>query len=166
MSIIEKALLFATEKHEGQVRKVSKQPYIFHPLHVAELLRKYKTSKNIESLVAACLLHDVQEDCDVSNEEIRTLFGDLVANLTDELTSDDEKIKSFGKTNYLCLKLVTLSSYGLTLKLVDRLSNVMDHPTESYKKSTIEIIRYLRTNRKLNRTQNSIIVDILLECIQ
>jgi guanosine-3',5'-bis(diphosphate) 3'-pyrophosphohydrolase len=165
MNIIDDALKFATEQHQGQFRRKTGKEYITHPIHVAELLRKYKTSKNIESLVSVCLLHDVQEDCEVSNDEIRTRFGDLIANLVDEMTSDDEQIKIIGKTNYLMLKLVSMSSYGLTIKLVDRLSNVMDCPSDNYKKSTIQIIQYLRQNRNMNKTQSTICLDILLECI-
>lgn len=165
MNIVDIALQFATEKHEGQFRKVSGEKYINHPIHVAELCRKYKPSSNLNSLVTACLLHDVVEDCGVSIEEIRSKFGDLTANLVDELTSDEEQIKVLGKTTYLSLKMVNISSYGLTLKLLDRLSNVMDNPTESYKKSTIEILKYVRNVRGLNKTQNAIVVDILLECV-
>lgn len=165
MNIIDEALKYATEKHQGQFRRKTGKEYITHPIHVGELLRKYKTSKNIESLVSACLLHDVQEDCDVSNDELRARFGNLIANLVDELTSDEKQIKIIGKTNYLMLKLVSMSSYGLTIKLVDRLSNLMDYPTDNYKKSTIQIIQYLRQNRNMNKTQSSIALDILLECI-
>jgi (p)ppGpp synthase/HD superfamily hydrolase len=165
MNIIDKALQFATEKHEGQVRKVSGEKYITHPIFVAELCRKYKTSKNLDSLIVSCLLHDVVEDCGVTIDEIRSTFGDLTANIVDELTTDVEQVKVLGKTTYLAIKMVNMSSYGLTLKLLDRLSNVMDNPTESYKKSTIDIIQYVKNVRGLNKTQTAIALDIILECI-
>ncbi len=165
MNIVDEALKFAAKQHDGQFRKVSGEKYITHPMHVAELCRKYKTSKNLDSLISACLLHDTVEDCGVSIEQIRQQFGDLTANIVNELTSDEEQIKILGKTTYLSIKMVNISSYGLTLKLLDRLSNVMDNPTESYRKSTIDIIQYVKNVRGLNKTQTAIALDILLECI-
>ena len=165
MNIVDVALQFAAEKHQGQFRKVSGEQYITHPIHVAELCRKYKQSRNLDSLLVACLLHDVVEDCGVTIDEIRTTFGNLTANIVDELTSNEEQIKLLGKTTYLSLKMVNMSSYGLTLKLLDRLSNVLDNPTDKYKKSTIEIVQYVKNVRGFNKTQNAIVVDILLECL-
>lgn len=163
--MLNKAIEFARLKHLGQVRKVSKEPYINHPLHVLELLLKYKTSKNIEVLSIVAVLHDTVEDTNTTLQEITTEFGSFVASLVEELTSNESAINEIGKNEYLKIKLLNLSSYALTLKLLDRLSNISDHPSQKYKSDTIELLKYINQHRDLNKTQSKIIIDILLLCI-
>jgi (p)ppGpp synthase/HD superfamily hydrolase len=76
---------FARAAHEavGQRRKYSGEPYIVHPIAVAELV---KTVPHSPEMVAAALLHDVVEDTKVGLDEIRAEFGDRVAELVDWLT--------------------------------------------------------------------------------
>ena len=166
---LEKAILFATEKHAGQVRKGDGRPYVMHPISVMQHLYKYKKSKNIFVLMIACLLHDCKEDCDVTIEEIADKFGYNVASLVMELTSDPEKVKSEGKKQYLTAKMIAMSSYALVIKLCDRLDNIQDMHSmnENFiKKYTIEtkyIIDNLVENRKLSSTHKRIIKDISKE---
>lgn len=54
-------LRFATEAHKGQVRKMSEEPYINHPVRIAERMQTLDGSP--ETAIAAALLHDVLEDC-------------------------------------------------------------------------------------------------------
>ena len=63
-----KAVTFATEAHKGQMRKRSAIPYIYHPLNLA----CHALSMNItdDAVIAACLLHDVVEDCGVTYDEL------------------------------------------------------------------------------------------------
>jgi (p)ppGpp synthase/HD superfamily hydrolase len=164
MCIVEMALEFATTKHFGQVRKVTGNPYISHPIHVAGLLPKYKTSKRMDELKVACLLHDTIEDTDTTLSEITSLFGSFVASLVEELTSDNKEIKRVGKVVYLKNKMVGMSSYGLTLKLLDRLSNISDAPKPSYVEDTIDMMKFIFENRKINATQARIMTDILTIC--
>ena len=163
--MILKALKFAEDKHEGQYRKGSGKPYVTHPIMVSYLLAKYKQSKHLEELIVAAILHDTLEDTDTDFIELASEFTPLVASLVLELTSDDEMIKKIGKNNYLCIKTVGMSSYGLVLKLVDRLNNISDNPKESYIKDTIKMMAYLKMKRKLSKTHKRIVDDILLECI-
>jgi len=164
--LVLKALKFAQKKHANQFRRVSGAEYVTHPIAVSYLLASYKRSKNIDALLSAALLHDTVEDTDATIEEIRELFGDLVTNLVSELTSDPEEIKRLGKNEYLKLKLVQMSSYALTIKLVDRLSNIIDSPKKSYVKDTLDLLIYLEKDRTLNRTQQIICSDINLECVK
>ncbi len=160
-NMIVKAILFASEKHNGQIRRESGLPYVTHPIIVSELLRKYKTSKKLETLIVASLLHDILEDTETDFVEIATAFSPMVASLVLELTSDNEEIQRIGKNEYLKRKLLGLSSYGLVIKLVDRLSNVLDNPTEKYKKATIELMDFIANERKLSKTHKKIVKDIL-----
>jgi (p)ppGpp synthase/HD superfamily hydrolase len=79
------ALAFATAAHGsiGQTRKYTGEPYIVHPIAVAEIV---KTVPHTPQMVAAALMHDVVEDTPVSIDEIRAAFGEEVAMLVDWLT--------------------------------------------------------------------------------
>lgn len=152
------ALQFATAKHSGQFRKVSNEPYITHPLRVSYLLASFKgSSKHMDELLAAALLHDTLEDTDTSFEELASKFGELVATMVFELTSDETEIAVIGKKEYLKKKMVGMSSYSLTIKLVDRLANIMDNPTQKTIDDTKEILKHLTNKRILTPTQYAII---------
>jgi (p)ppGpp synthase/HD superfamily hydrolase len=163
-AMILKAIKFATEKHEGQIRKGSGEPYIVHPIMVSYILAQYKQSKNIEELVCAALLHDTLEDTDTTFDEIVNEFTPLVASLVMELTSDENLIKQIGKNEYLKIKLCGISNYGLILKLADRLGNISDNPSDQMLNDTIELIAHIRKNRKLTVSQSSIVMDIVDKC--
>ncbi len=166
--MFEKALEFALQKHKGQKRKWNNIPYYRHPISVAKNIETYKKSKNIELLMTAALLHDTVEDCeDVSLQEIAEKFGYYVAALVDELTSNEWEIKKLGKTEYLKNKMAKMSSYGLVIKLSDRLDNVKDLSTTSetfqkkYTKETLEILNHLQSwARKLTLTHKKLIEEI------
>lgn len=164
MNLVFQALKFATKAHEGQTRKMSGNEYITHPIKVSYLLASYKTkSKNYNHLLAAALLHDTIEDCEVTHEDIKENFGELVASIVRELTNDSNEIKKIGKLEYMKKKMIGMSSYSLTIKLVDRLANITDLPTEKMKKDTNEIISYLESKRNLTKTQLKIVEDIKRE---
>ena len=160
--LVVQAIQFASEKHKGQVRRGSGLPYVTHPIIVSEFIRKYKgNSINIESLIVAALLHDTLEDTNTNYHEIERLFGTLVASLVFELTSDEIAIQKMGKNEYLMQKMVTMSSYGLVCKLCDRLSNIIDGPSDKYLKDTRVMLEYIYINRAdITETQKNILMDI------
>lgn len=84
-----KAVSFAAKHHGKQTRKHTGEPYILHPLAVAQ-----SVGTDTDVIVAA-LLHDVVEDCGVSLEEVRKEFGMFVSMvvriLTDVYTAKDYK---------------------------------------------------------------------------
>ncbi len=166
--MFEKALEFALEKHKGQYRKNTHIPYYWHPINVAKNIEEFKASKNIELLMTAALLHDTVEDCkNVTLEKIAKKFGYMVASLVDELTSNEKEITKIGKTEYLKNKMTKLSSYGLVIKLSDRLDNVrsLKETTkqfqEKYTKETKDILDHLESwVRKLTQTHKKLIEKI------
>lgn len=159
-----KALHFGETKHKGQIRKGSKLPYFTHPLRVADRVSHFKTSKNLENLLCAALLHDTLEDTETSYEEIETEFNPMIASIVKELTSDDVILKQMGKNEYLKQKMVQLSSYGLFLKLVDRLDNICDAPREKYVHDTVDMMGYIRKNAHITASQDRVITAILKKC--
>ncbi|HEY4668450.1 MAG TPA: bifunctional (p)ppGpp synthetase/guanosine-3',5'-bis(diphosphate) 3'-pyrophosphohydrolase [Tepidiformaceae bacterium] len=82
LEIVRQAYEFAAECHEGQLRRTG-DPYITHPLEVTEMVAALELDHHA---LAAAFLHDVQEDCGISNDEIRRRFGPEVARLVDGLT--------------------------------------------------------------------------------
>jgi GTP pyrophosphokinase len=82
VALIEKAYHFATECHDGQTR-VSGEPYVEHPFQTALFLADLHLDF---TTIAAALLHDVIEDCDITYEEVSERFGEDVAKLVDGVT--------------------------------------------------------------------------------
>lgn len=162
-----KALNFTATKHNGQVRRGSNLPYVIHPIIVYHLLTQYKpNSKHLEELQIASLLHDTLEDTECTYIEIEREFGPLVASIVMELTSDEVEIKKIGKNEYLKKKMVKMSKYSFIVKLVDRYSNILDNPTKKYVKNTLELMDFLKKNRKdITKRQLVIIKDIETMCL-
>lgn len=161
----DRALDVAITAHINQTRKDG-SPYIMHPVEVAKILREVKQSHRISELIAAAYLHDTVEDAPMKLETIKERFGDLVANLVGELTSDPKQIRKLGKTQYLINKMLTMSNWGLVIKLADRVHNTADltnAPLEfriKYRKETKNILKALKENRKLSITQQKLVKRI------
>lgn len=127
----ESALLFATEKHKNQVRKFNGEPYVTHPIRVANTVKEFTSD---ERIIVTALLHDTIEDTDATREEIETNFGVEVANMVCALSNDKVELKRLGKTAYLTEKMNSLSDSELLVKLADRLDNIRDlsHDNETW----------------------------------
>lgn len=83
VDIITKAFNFAKQAHKG-VRRRSGEPYIMHPIAVAQIACE-EIGLGSTSICAA-LLHDVEEDTDYTNEDLCNLFGQKVANIVEGVT--------------------------------------------------------------------------------
>lgn len=81
--IITKAFNFARQAHRG-VRRLSGEPYIMHPIAVAQIACE-EIGLGSTSICCA-LLHDVVEDTDYTVEDLRNIFGDKIAQIVDGLT--------------------------------------------------------------------------------
>src|SRR5580704_17095032 len=86
VSMIRKAWEFCVQHHEGQMR-ASGEPYVIHPLEVAEVLAEMKLDP---TAIAAGLLHDALEDTPATNPEIASKFGDQVAHIVEGVTKIDK----------------------------------------------------------------------------
>lgn len=118
-------------------------------------------------MIIAAILHDVLEDTEGKKDQIFEKFGPLVLSLVEELTSDDKEIKRVGKNPYLIQKMINMSSYALVIKLCDRLSNVIDNPTEKYLNDTATMLDEIEKGRpKLSNTHRVIMLEIANVLIQ
>src|SRR2546428_751108 len=82
LELVRRAYIFSAKEHKGQVR-ASGEPYLTHPLEVANLLAEMKMDA---ITVSVGLLHDVVEDTLVSLDKIEELFGTEVAHIVDGVT--------------------------------------------------------------------------------
>src|ERR1039458_1072476 len=125
ISLIRKAWEFCVSHHKGQTR-ASGEPYVVHPLEVAEVLVEMKLDA---TAVAAALLHDAVEDTKATTEEIGDKFGDQVAHIVEGVTKID-KIQFANREdrqaeNVRKMLLAMVSDVRVVLiKLADRLHNM------------------------------------------
>ena len=85
-TLIDTAVKIATIAHRAQKRKQEDVPYIMHPVSVALLLSRHGFR---DEVVAAALVHDVLEDTDFPESELRKEMGKEVMALVDAVTNDD-----------------------------------------------------------------------------
>ncbi len=86
-----KAVDYAVEAHEGQKRKRSETPYIYHPLNLA--CHALSMSITDDAIIAACMLHDVVEDCGKTLEElpVNDETREIVRLMTHGKTTDEDR---------------------------------------------------------------------------
>ncbi len=125
LDIIRRAWAFCLEHHEGQ-KRASGEPYVIHPLEVAQVLAELKMDS---TAIAAGLLHDAVEDTDVTSPEIAKRFGNQVAHIVEGVTKLD-KIKFANREDHqaenirkMLLAMVT-DVRVVIIKLADRLHNM------------------------------------------
>ena len=125
VDLVNRAFAFAGRVHGGQRRK-SGEPYLVHPLHVAEIVTQLRLD---EASVCAALLHDAVEDTPTTLEEVAEEFGPEIAGIVDALTKlskvafrsrEDRQAESFRKM------LVAMSQdlRVVLVKIADRLHNM------------------------------------------
>lgn len=127
---LDHAIDFASKKHEGQKRK-SGEPYIIHPLSVADTLIEW--GMDIDTVLAG-ILHDTVEDTDATLEDIENLFGHDVAFLVDGVTKVSQaragmrNLESYlpQTTDNLSKLLIAVGQdvRVIIIKLADRLHNL------------------------------------------
>ena len=124
MDAVKRAYEYAERKHDGQKRK-SGEPYIIHPLAVAEIVAEI--GLDTDAIVAA-LLHDCLEDTDASFEEISRLFGTTVADLVEGVTKltrvqystmEEQQMENLRKMFMAMSKDIRV----ILIKIADRLHN-------------------------------------------
>lgn len=125
MDLISRAYDKAKELHSGQLRK-SGEPYLVHPVAVAEILAKY--GMDDETIVAG-LLHDAVEDTDYTLEQLTEDFGSNIALLVDGVTKlgsikFDNKEEAQAENLRKMFLAMAKDIRVLIIKLADRLHNM------------------------------------------
>ena len=132
-----KAIDFSVETHEGQTRKRSDIPYIYHPLNLA----CHTLAMNIidDEIIAACLLHDVVEDCGKSIDELPV--SDTVKELVDMLTHIKTNDKNRNRVMKLYYDRISSDSKASLIKCIDRCNNLTSMSWELSRKRIIRMIK-------------------------
>lgn len=125
LAMIERAIAYAAQKHEGQMRK-SGEPYVVHIYQVAYILAQLQTGP---ATITAGLLHDVLEDTEVTREQICAVFGEEVTVLVESVTKigniEFKDEKEYLATNHRKIFIAMAKDIRVILiKLVDRLHNM------------------------------------------
>lgn len=141
---VTKAYNLAEEAHKDQ-RRVSGEPYILHPLAVAQILADMKIDT---TTITASLLHDVVEDTSYTLKDIKKMFGKEVAFLVDGVTKlsrlnyrtkEDQQLNSMRKMFLAMAKDVRV----VVIKLADRLHNM-------------RTLRYMRSDKQKRIAQETL----------
>jgi (p)ppGpp synthase/HD superfamily hydrolase len=119
MSLIERALKVAVVAHAGQVRKSDGSPYIVHPVMVARMLDRAGFS---EEVVAAALVHDVLEDTDVTEAELRAALGDAVVDIVFGVSEQTELPWEERKQKYI-ERVASSGEAVMAVSVADKIHN-------------------------------------------
>jgi GTP diphosphokinase / guanosine-3',5'-bis(diphosphate) 3'-diphosphatase len=119
------AISFSAKKHRYQTRKgVNGEPYINHPIEVANILANVGNVTDFNILIAA-ILHDTVEDTETTAEELTNLFGEKVCRIVLEVT--DDKLLPKDERKLLQIEHSPhLSVEAKQVKLADKINNVSD----------------------------------------
>lgn len=126
VDIVTKAFNFARQAHKG-VRRLSGEPYIMHPIAVAQIACEEMGLGSTS--ICAALLHDVVEDTDYTVEDISNIFGEKIAQIVDGLTKISGGIfgdKASAQAENFKKLLLTMSDdiRVILIKICDRLHNM------------------------------------------
>lgn len=123
LSVIDKAIAFATQAHEGQVRKGTTRPYIVHPLEVGEIVTSMTDD---EEVICAAILHDTVEDCGgITKDVICEEFTERVAYLV--MQESEDKSKTWIERKSATIKRLKRAPIEVQMiGLADKLSNMRD----------------------------------------
>ncbi len=142
--LIMKAYNFAYDKHKDQKRS-SGEPYIIHPLNVAYILAGIGLDENT---ICAALLHDVVEDTDVTNEDLKEMFGNEIAEMVDGVTKlsniqfatiEEKQVENYRRMFLAMGKDIRV----ILIKLADRLHNM-------------RTLKYLNRDRQLANAKETL----------
>jgi guanosine-3',5'-bis(diphosphate) 3'-pyrophosphohydrolase len=125
MERVRRAYVIANKAHKGQLRSNGK-PYISHPVAVAEIIADLKFDADA---VIACLLHDTIEDTPLTKQDIKSVFGSLVANLVDGVTKltkikFDSRIEEQAENFRKMVMAMAQDIRVFVIKSADRLHNM------------------------------------------
>lgn len=118
--LIDRAIVFAVQAHDGQKSKGTDLPYIAHPFSVAMILMQAGCD---EEVVAAGLLHDAVEDTPVTQEQIQSTFGERVSALVAGASEPDKSLSWEERKTHTLEYLRTAPMDVKMLACADKLSN-------------------------------------------
>lgn len=142
-SLLEKAARIAAVAHKDQLRKEGPYPYIEHPVLIALELEKHGFG---DEVVAAALVHDVLEDTDYPEADMRAALGEEVMAIVDSVTNDDSLSWEGKKKKYI--ETVRAGSVGAkAVATADKIANARSLLT-AYATQGSEIWKHFNAGRE------------------
>ena len=124
MTLVTDATIFAAQQHDGMLRKGTDLPYIVHP---AEVMAIASALTGDPEILAAAVMHDVIEDCGVSESELAARFGARVAHLVmseTQLSSGDPRATWDARKQEALSRIAAGDRDVKLIALSDKLSNM------------------------------------------
>lgn len=127
--LLNKAVNFAIQEHTDTFRKYTQEPYVVHPIEVADLVYNFCMNNGFESaainLTIGALLHDTVEDCETTYTDIESMFGIEVRDIVFWLTDVTTKAQANRRVRKELELVRLLAAPGLVkiIKLCDLMSN-------------------------------------------
>jgi (p)ppGpp synthase/HD superfamily hydrolase len=161
-----RAASFAAMKHKEQRRKnASADPYINHPLAVANVLVECGILYTYEEVLIGAVLHDTVEDTNTTLDELEKLFGPYIAHLVAEVTDD----KSLSKTERKRLQITHAKHASVSAKLIkladkyDNLRGLLADAPKGWAPSRIqgyflwarEVVNNCRVHKEIHQNQSN-----------
>ncbi|MBP9015730.1 MAG: bifunctional (p)ppGpp synthetase/guanosine-3',5'-bis(diphosphate) 3'-pyrophosphohydrolase, partial [Candidatus Atribacteria bacterium] len=158
------AFAFSLEAHRNQTR-LSGEPFIIHPLAVAHIVADLKMDENT---IVASLLHDVLEDSEVTEEELKEKFGEEITNLVKGVTKLSRGFSYSSREeaeveNYRRLFIAMAQDVRvIIIKLADRLHNMRTlkyqyrEKKEAIARETLEIFAPIAHRLGINTIQTEL----------
>lgn len=143
---LDNAIVFATSAHAGQVRQYTGEPYIAHPLRVAQILVHHYPNAN-DNMIAAAILHDTVEDTDATLDDIEANFGAKVRELVYWL-SDVSRPEDGNRAQRKAMDLEHIAKAPFQAQII-KLADVIDNATTIVKHDGVFANVYLKEKERI-----------------
>ena len=160
------ARVYATAAHAavGQRRKYTDQPYIVHPIRVAEITDLYGGT---DDMISAAYLHDVVEDTAVSIDDIEDMFGPAVALIVDGLTDvskpeDGNRAVRKAKDRAHSAEASYEAQFVKCADIIDNASDIGDHDPSFNVVYRLEMFRLLEV---LDKVKDTLIYEAAINAV-
>lgn len=127
LTLLDRAIIFATKAHSGTTRKGTNVPYIVHPIEAAAIV---SAMTDDEEIIAAAVLHDVLEDTDATEDDLYARFGHRITELVADESEDKRRTLpaaltwKMRKQETITFLATRASREAKMLALADKLSNL------------------------------------------
>jgi len=122
------AFKIAAKAHDGQIREDNSEPYIHHPIRVADILKKWFPEDS--NLIAAAYCHDILEDCPIIQpSDLLATIGDNAFYLVEQCTNPSKQRPELTRAEKKEIDrnhIEGISMRAKCLKLADRTNNLQD----------------------------------------
>ena len=119
-----KALRTASIAHKFQMRKDGHTPFINHPIQVAQLISSVGGIQD-EVILSAAILHDIIEDTPTTYDEVKNMFGFVIADIIVEC-SDNKDLPKAERKRLQVVEVNSKSFEAKIVKLADKIANMTD----------------------------------------